>query len=305
MIVSLGLFMNLVCLLCRKGAIFCIMFYLLEIITLCYAKDSSKDSKTLTIKSLQAPQAALSHGTNIYISNAGIYQNGIRTENGFITKIDKKGKILESKFIDNLGYPSGLGIIDNVLYIADIDSIKGFSLGSKKQVFSLQIKGAMFLCDVVVRGSEIFVSDSKAGLIYIVDVKKKTYHTFVAIESSLGHPNGLELRDNFLYVVTSDSTRFDTLSGNVFRIDLESKSVYLISSYKNSLYGVEITSNGLLVGGYDSDEKRARFYKITNDSKIYEIDLNVKLESVGLFTYDLNALYIPDYKLNAVLKLTP
>lgn len=291
-----------------KLLVFCFIFVAGLLPHFCMAKDSkTKDSnKIITIKGFQSPHAVTSNQNQIYISNGGIYDNKIKKDSGYISKLDRQGKILEQKFIDNLNNPVGIAISNNVIYIADIDTIKGFNLATKKQILSIQIKGAMSLCDVVINGDLLFVSDSKAGLIYSVDIKKKSYHVLVAIESSLGHPNGMALFNNFLYVATSDSTRFGTtLKGSVFRIDLESQSVYLISSYKQDLFGLEGTANGIIVGGYDSTDKKARFYQITSDSKIYEIDLGLDLQNVSLFTYDNSALWIPDSKLNKIFKVMP
>lgn len=284
----------------------CLMFIVAFSGQFCLAKDTKDSNKIIIIKGFQAPHAISNNQNQIYVSNGGIYDNKIKKESGYISKLDRLGKIIEQKFIDNLNNPMGIAISNNIIYIADIDSIKAFSLASKKQILNIQIKGAMSLCDIVVNGDVLFVSDSKAGLIYSVDIKKKSYHVLVAIESSLGHPNGMALFNKFLYVATSDSTRFGTtLKGSVFRIDLESQSVYLISSYKHDLYGLESTPNGIIVGGYDSNDKRARFYQVTNDSKIYEIDLGLDLQNVSLFAYDNNALWIPDSKLNKIFKVMP
>ncbi|MWV62863.1 hypothetical protein DCO58_01910 [Helicobacter saguini] len=265
----------------------------------------AKDSNMVSISGLQGPQAVVSNANNIYVSNAGIYKNNIKKESGFISRLDGKGKIVELKFIDNLDYPKGIAVLNNVLYVVDINTLKGFNLSTKKQVLNMQIKGANALSDIATSNDTLYVSDSKAGVIYAVDIKKKNYHVFIAIESSLGQPNGIGINGNFLYVGTSDSTRFETLKGNVFRIDLESKSVYLTSSYNSNIYGLEITKQGIIMlSGYDSNGD-VRFYSITGDSKIFEVDLNIKLKSALYFTYSNDALWIPDSKQNRVFKVMP
>lgn len=265
----------------------------------------AKDSNIISISGLQSPQAVATSGANVYVSNAGIYKNNIKKDSGFISRLDSKGRIIDLKFIDNLDYPKGIVVSNNILYVVDIDTIKGFNLATKKQVLNMQIKGAHSLSDIAASNDTLYVSDSKAGVIYAVDVKKKNYHIFIAIESSLGYPNGIALNDNFLYVGTSDSTRFETLKGNVFRIDIESKSVYLTSSYGSNIYGLEITKQGIIMlSGYDSNGD-IRFYSITNDSKIFEVDLNVKLKSALFFVYSDGALWIPDSKQDKVFKVMP
>lgn len=276
------------------------IYYFFLFLCICFAKDSNK---IVEISGFQNPQAIAIAGANVYVSNAGIYKDSVKKESGFISKLDKSGKIIDLKFIDHLDYPQGLVIINNVIYIADNDTIKGFNVITKKQVLNMQIKGATSLSDIATRDNILYVSDSKAGVIYFVDINKKSYHIFVAIESSLGNPNGVAISGDFLYVSTGNSTRFGTLKGNAFRIDLETKSVYLTSSYQNSLYGIENTRQGIMIGSFDNNV--VKFYKMTNDSKIFEIDLGVKLKSAMFFIYDSKSLWIPDTKQNKVFKIMP
>ena len=52
--------------------------------------------------------------------------------NGFITKLDLNGKLLNLKFIQGgkgnvtLNAPKGMALVEHVLYVADLDTLRGF-----------------------------------------------------------------------------------------------------------------------------------------------------------------------------------
>ena len=84
-------------------------------------------------------------GEDVFVGNVGKKLESLNKDNdGFISKLDKSGKIIEKKFLSNLNAPKGMNTINGVLYVVDIDTLKGFDLKSKKEVLNLSIKGAFF-----------------------------------------------------------------------------------------------------------------------------------------------------------------
>lgn len=63
--------------------------------------------------------------------------------------------------------------IGKTFYVVDIDVLRGFDLKTKKEIFNLPIKGAIFLNDIEkLDDNMLLVSDTGTGLILKVDLKK-------------------------------------------------------------------------------------------------------------------------------------
>ena len=63
--------------------------------------------------------------------------------NGFITKLDPHGKLLNLKFIQGgkgdviLHAPKGMALVEHVLYVADLNTLRGFDTTTGKPVMAL------------------------------------------------------------------------------------------------------------------------------------------------------------------------
>ena len=67
-------------------------------------------------------------GEDVFVGNVGEKLEPLNKDNdGFISKLDKSGKIIEKKFLSNLNAPKGMNTINGVLYVVDIDTLKGFN----------------------------------------------------------------------------------------------------------------------------------------------------------------------------------
>lgn len=98
------------------------------------------------------PESVTSDGERFFISNQG--QDFINKDgDGFISEIDNTGKIINLKFLPKnelLNAPKGMCIINDVLYVADLDRIVGFNIKSKLKVFELIIPNAIVLNDICI-----------------------------------------------------------------------------------------------------------------------------------------------------------
>ena len=146
------------------------------------------------------------------VSNIGGDPMG-KDDNGFISVLAPDGMVKTLKFIDGaaadvkLNAPKGMGIIDDTLYVADIDTVRMFDRTTGKAKGEVKVKGATFLNDVAVMGETVFVSDTgmKAGfkpsgtdaVIAIKDGKAKP----LVKNKSLAGPNGLAVHSEMLWVV--------------------------------------------------------------------------------------------------------
>lgn len=126
--------------------------------------------------------------------------------NGFITKLNPNGKLLNLKFIQGgkddvtLHAPKGMALVEHVLYVADLDTLRGFDTTTGKPVMALIIRSPAAsrsesvptsLNDVTFDGKGLlYCSDQKANTIYRVDLATQTVSVLIT-DRSLAGPSGL------------------------------------------------------------------------------------------------------------------
>lgn len=159
-------------------------------------ENRSKYDKIVT--GFQAPESVATDGTFFYVSNVGAkLAPSAKDADGFISKLDASGKVLELKWIagDDLHAPKGMAIVKGVLYVADVDKIRGYKIKTKEKVFELDFSETrtVFLNDLAVKDNNtLFVSATDVGYIYEVSLKGKGSYEMLDIYSDLTGVNGLE-----------------------------------------------------------------------------------------------------------------
>ena len=152
--------------------------------------------------------------------------NGVplgKDDNGFISRVDPEGKIVELKWIDGaskkvkLNAPKGMAFVGEVLYVADIDTVRMFDRKTGAPRGEVKIPKATFLNDVVAQGDTVYVSDSgldasfkPTGTDAIWSINGKKAKALIK-SKELGAPNGLALKGEELWVSTFGS-------GEVYRV---------------------------------------------------------------------------------------
>ncbi len=93
--------------------------------------------------------------TNI---NAPVMQ---KDGNGFISRIKPDGTILKRSWAKGINSPTGMGLYDRTLYVADVDTLVEVSAASGSIEKRHKAKGAIFLNDVAVaEDGTVYVSDT-------------------------------------------------------------------------------------------------------------------------------------------------
>lgn len=202
-------------------------------------------ANTITIDGFSFPESTIINGNHLYVSNVGKELKPTQKDgDGFISKLSKNGVIENLHFIDGLDAPKGLGIVNNTLFVADVDTLKGFDLTSKKEVLSLVFKDTKFLNDITIKDENtILVGSSDLSAVYEVDIVNKKYKKIVDLTTA----NGLFYEDGILYSAelgSSAETMFDA-KGRFFQIDLK-------NSNKKTQLG---TFQGILDGVYKFKDK--------------------------------------------------
>jgi len=232
----------------------------------------------LQITGLQTPQSFLADpsGEQYFISNI----NGDpehRDNNGFITKLDQDGKLVKLQFIKGgegqtvLHAPKGMAIIGQVLYVADLDMVRGFDKSSGQPVVTVSFvnhakaeKGQnTALADLAHDGHGLlYASDTNANMVYRIDTTKEHAVSVLAHDATLAGPRGLAVHPKTGHVIVVSWTK-----GKIFDVSVEGTITELVSnsffsSRFSNLDGVDFDQWGNM---YVSDFTTGKIWRMRPD----------------------------------------
>ncbi len=148
---------------------------------------------------LKVPESVLyDQGNNrCFISNI----NGKPAEKngeGFISIMDKQGKIINLKWATGLNAPKGMDLKGNNLYVADIDRVAVIDSRTGTVIKFINVPGSVFLNDVAT-GSDgnVYVTDTRQGVIYILKAGKPEIWSS---DSKLKGVNGITVENSNLLI---------------------------------------------------------------------------------------------------------
>ena len=229
-------------------------------------------ASTVTIEGFSSPESTIVNKSDLYVSNVGKeLKPTLKDGDGFISKLDVNGKIKELHFIDGLDAPKGMGIIGNTLFVADINTLRGFDLQTKKEVFNVVFEGVNFLNDITVKDSNtLFIGASDTSAIYEVNISNKSYKKLMDFTVA----NGLFYEDGILYTAQLGSTTQNMFDGKgkLYKIDLkDNNKLTQLGTFEGVLDGVTKVGNKVYVSDWGNAKK-------TGIIRVY--DLKTKKESV-------------------------
>ena len=229
-------------------------------------------ASTVTIEGFSFPESTIVNKSDLYVSNVGKeLKPTLKDGDGFISKLDINGNIKELHFIDGLNAPKGMGIVGNTLFVADIDTLRGFDLSTKKEVFNVVFEGVNFLNDITVKDSNtLFIGASDTSAIYEVNISNKSYKKLMDFTVA----NGLFYEDGILYTAQLGSTTQNMFDGKgkLYKIDLkDNNKLTQLGTFEGVLDGVHKVGNKVYVSDWGNAKK-------TGIIRVY--DLETKKESV-------------------------
>ena len=255
------------------------------------------------VQGLKTPESFIADPStgNYFISNINGGGPGGKDDDGFITKLDKDGKVINLAFVDGknkditLNAPKGLDIIGNVIYVSDIDFVRGFDKETGKLLYDLDFKAfnPSSLNDLTHDSQgNLYVSDWIGNFIFTIETRNNHKVSMVAKGNTLGGPNGLNIhpKTNKLINVTWET-------GKVQEIDSSGSIKILVEDKRfKTLDGIDFDNNGnMFVSSFTGGE----VYKITPDLKV---DVFLKgLTSPADINIDKknNLLLIPSFEGNS------
>lgn len=179
------------------------------------------------IDGFDAPESALYDAKRklIYVSNV----NGSPTEKngqGYIGTLTSEGALITKKWVTGLDAPKGMALVDNTLYVADIDKVVAIDVDTGKVRARYPVAGAKFLNDAAVApDGRVFFSDMFTDTIHVLSDGQ--LRTFVQ-DAALTGPNGLLVEDGKLIVAAwgkiKEGFATDT-PGHLKTLDLDSRTV--------------------------------------------------------------------------------
>ena len=203
--------------------------------------------------------------------------------NGFITKLDPNGKLLNLKFIQGgkddvtLHAPKGMALVEHVLYVADLDTLRGFDTATGKPVMALTIRSPAAsqserpqasLSDVTFDGKgHLYCSDQKANTIYRVDLAAQTVSVLVT-DRALAGPSGLAVhpKSGQIIAVSWDKGKISEISPEGVVTELFSNGFF--SNRFQNLRGVDFDRWGNM---YVSDFTTGKVWRMSWDKRFQVI----------------------------------
>lgn len=237
-------------------------------------------SEAAQIIGLESPNSFVGDpsGKEYFISNI----NGepeARDNNGFITKLNTEGKVTDLKFIQGgvanvlLHAPKGMTFVGTILYVADLDQLKGFDKTTGKLVttvpFSSLSQTQVSLTDVAASPTGLlYASDQTANSIYRIKPSDNHRVDLLIHDERLAGPAGIAIhpRTNHLIVVSWEKGKILEITPDGQLTELESNG-FFTSRFQN-LSGIDFDQWGNM---YVSDITKGKIWRMTRDHRFQVI----------------------------------
>jgi len=210
---------------------------------------------------------------------------------GFIALLKPDGSIKKLEWVTGLNAPKGMGILNDRLYVADIDELVVIDIKKAGIIDRLKVEGASFLNDIAIGADgKIYFTDSDTGIVWIYsDGEFKQW-----ITEGLQRPNGLYIEEDRVLLSTS--------GGQELRIiDKATGKMKVVTTQIGHGDGVEFTGKE---GYYLTSSWSGEVFLILPDfSKISLLktsDQEINSADIG-FNVEEQVVYIPTFFDNRVV----
>ena len=230
------------------------------------------------ISQLSSPQSFIAHpsGDGYFIANAN-GEPGTPDNNGFISKLDRGGTLLDRHFIQGgrgdtiLHSPHGMAVAGDTLYVADIDVIRGFDIktGNPTVTVSLHPFHVEELTDLIADGiGQLFVLDTAGNAVYRINPQRDHEVSLYVQHEDLASPRGLAVhpRSGRLWIASLDNGTVMEIAEDRTVTEVISNS-FFTGKFRN-LSGIDFDRFGSL---YLSDLTAGKIWRVQPDRSMQVI----------------------------------
>jgi len=252
---------------------------LIIILSVCssFLNAQSFDKVWETERVLKTPESVLYDQIrdHIYVSNI----NGKPTEkdgNGFISLLDREGNIKKLKWVTGIDAPKGMAILNDSLFVTDIDRIHIISISQAEIIQTIEVAGASFLNDIIIMDDGVaYITDMlEEKILKLNDGKVE----FWLADKLLIKPNGIAIFKDDIAVGVKNS---------ILRVNIISKTISLFVDETGPVDGlIYLGKNKFVVSDW-----AGRILLVNRSEKIVlsnSTEKNIQAADLG---------YIPDDKI--------
>jgi len=149
----------------------------------------------------------------IYVSNIN-NSPAEKDLNGFISRLSSTGEITDLEWVTGLSAPKGMGVFDNLLFVADVTDLVIIDIDEAKIVQTIAVDSSVFLNDIAIdMTGQVYITDSRTGKVHIYKDGKVSEWI-----NGLTGPNGLYAEESRILLATSALNSIDPETGSVTMI---------------------------------------------------------------------------------------
>ncbi|WP_341227058.1 hypothetical protein [uncultured Arcticibacterium sp.] len=239
---------------------------------------------------LQIPESVIYDKNNnvFYVSCIGPKTTAAHDGDGYIAKVGPNGEIIENKWLTGLDEPTGLAIVGDTLYVANIDQLVSIQISTAEIISKQDIATTTFLNDVASNSSgDVLIADTDLNAVFI---KSGEEISILYQSEELGGLNGIYCEEKRTLLTGSGSGKLYALENETLTVLADSmkgadgiekyKDGYFISSWKGQLYYL------------DTNGKRSKLLD-TEAQKVNAADIDVIEEQ--------NLLIVPTFFANKLI----
>lgn len=198
--------------------------------------------------------------------------------NGFLSKLDANGNVVELKWIEGLDAPKGLAIFEGSLFVNDIDQLIEIDIEKGKIKGRTKIGGDPDLNGLTVDDSGVlYASGSKSFKIYRIEKGLVE----VVVEGDLGRPNGVYSEKDRLLMLTNQTHQLMAIDKATKEITMLADSLghadgivqvgsgsYIVSDWKGRLFHLSATMDKTVILNTTADEINAADIEFIKDKNL-------------------------------------
>ena len=243
---------------------------------------------------LKIPESVLYDSVTGLIFVSNIQGNPSKKDStGFISTLSADGKIIKADWVKGIDAPKGMAILNNHLFVSNIDEVVEIDIAAAAIVKRYPISGSKFLNDIAIdpKTGMIFITDTETGVVYVMLNEKSSIWLQDELYKGV---NGLYLKDNQLYIGTSNS---------IMQADILTGSVIVCISNTGSIDGLFVASDNNFIY---SDWKGSVFIAAKNRKPRLLLSTTAQKVNAADFWVipEKNMILIPTFGNNKVVAYT-